>query len=71
MEERPKKLQDRRYVGKLSWPTLMALQDRYEKEAEKKGVGSAIYGRDRKLRKIRFKEKIHSRFTQVLVAQIQ
>jgi len=57
VEERPKKLQDRRYVGKLSWPTLMALQDRYEKEAEKKGVGSAIYGRDRKLRKIRFKEK--------------
>jgi len=57
VEERPKKLQDRRYVGKLSWPTLMALQDRYEKEAEKKGMGSAIYGKDRKLRKIRFKGK--------------
>ena len=36
LEERPRKLQDRRYVSKLSWPTLMALQDRYEKEAEKK-----------------------------------
>jgi len=57
LEERPRKLQDRRYVSKLSWPTLMALQDRYEKEAEKKGVGSAIYGKDRKLKKIRFKAR--------------
>ena len=55
LEERPKKLQDRRYVSRLSWPTLMALQDRYEKEAEKKGVGSAIYGKDRRLKKIRFR----------------
>jgi len=57
LEERPRKLQDKRYVGRLSWPTLMALQDRYEKEAEKKGVGSAIYGKDRRLKKIRFRGK--------------
>ena len=44
-------------MSRLSWPTLMALQDRYEKEAEKKGVGSAIYGKDRKLKKVVFKKK--------------
>ena len=65
LEERPKKLQDKRYVSKLSWPTIMALQDRYEKEAEKKGVGSAIYGKDRKLRKIRFKARGDDGYTRL------
>lgn len=57
LEERPRKLQDRRYVRKLSWQTLMGLQDRYEKEMEKKGVGAAIFGKDRKLGKVQFKKK--------------
>ena len=69
MEERPRKLQDKRYVGKLSWPTLMALQDRYEKEAEKKGVGSAIYGKDRKLKKTRFRAKTDDGYARLHAAR--
>jgi len=57
LERRPRKLQDRRYVEQLSWRTLSALQDRYEKEAERKGVGAAIFGKDQKLRKTTFKKK--------------
>jgi len=57
LEERPRKLQDKRYVSKLSWQTLMGLQDRYEKEMEKKGVGAAIFGKDRKLSKVQFEKK--------------
>jgi len=57
LEERPQKLQDKRYVSQLSWQTLMGLQDRYEKEMEKKGVGAAIFGKDRKLSKVQFKKK--------------
>ena len=57
LERRPRKLQDRKYVEQLSWGTLSALQDRYEKEAERKGVGAAIFGKDQKLRKTTFKKK--------------
>ena len=57
IEMRPRKLQDREYVEQQSWRTLNALQDRYEKEAERKGVGAAIFGKDRKLKKTTFKKK--------------
>ena len=57
LETRPRKLQDREYVEQQSWRTLNALQDRYEKEAERKGVGAAIFGKDRKLKKVTFKKK--------------
>ncbi len=57
IENRPKKLQDKEYVNRQSWRTLHALQDRYEKEAERKGFGAAIFGKDAKLRKLSFKKK--------------
>ena len=65
VETRPSKLQVKEYVEKLSWETLNALQDRYEKAAEKKGVGAAIFGRDRKLKKIAFGPKSDDGFTKL------
>jgi len=63
LEMRPRKLQDCEYVEQQSWRTLTALQDRYEKEAECKGVGAAIFGKDRKLKKTPFKKKSNDGFT--------
>ena len=65
METRPSKLQIKEYVEKLSWETLNALQDRYERAAEKKGVGAAIFGRDRKLKKVSFGPKTDDGFTKL------
>lgn len=65
VESRPSKLQVKEYVEKLSWETLNALQDRYEKAAERKGVGSAIFGRDRKLKKISFKPQSDDGFAKL------
>ena len=57
VEMRPRRLQDRRYVNRQSWRTLHALQDRYEKEAERKGFGAAIFGTDQRLKKVKFGKK--------------
>jgi len=65
LERRPRKLQDKKYVEQLSWRTLSALQDRYEKEAERKGVGAAIFGKDQKLRKTTFKRKSDDGFAKL------
>jgi len=65
LETRPRKLQDREYVERQSWRTLNALQDRYEKEAERKGVGAAIFGKDRKLKKVSFKKKSDDGFARL------
>jgi len=65
LEMRPRKLQDRSYVEQQSWRTLNALQDRYEKEAERKGVGAAIFGKDRKLRKVTFKRESDDGFAKL------
>ena len=65
LETRPRKLQDREYVEQQSWRTLNALQDRYEKEAERKGVGAAIFGKDRKLRKTTFGKKSDDGFARL------
>ena len=62
---RPKKLRQRQHVDGLSWETLTALQTRYEKEAERKGVGAAIYGRDRKLKKAVFKKQSDNGFSKL------
>ncbi len=57
VEMRPRKLQDRDYVNRQSWRTLHALQDRYEKEAERKGFGAAIFGKDQRIKKTKFPKK--------------
>jgi hypothetical protein len=65
LETRPGRLQDKAYVNRQSWRTLHALQDRYEREAEKKGFGSAIFGKDQKLKKTRFSSKSDDGFTKL------
>jgi hypothetical protein len=58
VEERPARLQDRRAVAKsgLSMTKLMTMKDLYAKEQERKGVGAAVFGKDRKPRKKKFKK---------------
>ena len=54
-EARPKLLQSRRTVEKMSIAEISQFKAHYEKEEEKKGGGSAVFGRDRKLKAQRFK----------------
>jgi hypothetical protein len=56
LEDRPRRLQDKQYVSGLSITKMMKLKEQYEKEAEKKGIGSAVFGRDRKPKSRRFKK---------------
>jgi hypothetical protein len=56
VEDRPRRLQDREYLSGISVTKMMRLKDQYEKEAEKKGVGSAVFGRDKKPKKKNFKQ---------------
>ena len=54
-EDRPKKLQSRKGLVGLSMSELMRLKEQFVKEAEKKGMGSAVFGRDCKPKKKKFK----------------
>jgi hypothetical protein len=56
VEDRPRRLQDRAYVSGLSVTKMMKLKEQYEKEAEKKGVGCAVFGKDKKPKSKKFKE---------------
>jgi hypothetical protein len=67
-EERPARLQSRKAVAALglSMTKLLKMKDLYVKEQEKKGVGAALFGRDKKPKKKKFKkmtdngeEKLH------------
>ena len=55
-EDRPTKLRKARGIGGLSMSKLMQLKEQFEKESEKKGMGAAVYGRDRKPKAKKFKE---------------
>lgn len=56
-EDRPKALQSRKSVVKqgLSMAELMDMKEQFMKEQERKGVGAAVFGRDRKPKKMKFK----------------
>jgi hypothetical protein len=56
VEDRPPTLQSRKMVQKqkLTIADLMGLKEQFVKEQEKKGVGSAVFGKDRKPKKIKF-----------------
>jgi len=56
ISERPERLRSRKVVEKLSLREISDYRDFYEKDAEKKGTGSAIFGRDQKPKKIKFKK---------------
>jgi hypothetical protein len=55
VDRRPHHLQSKDVVKKLSLGKLMKYKEIYEKEAEKQGLGAALYGKDSKPRKTRFK----------------
>ena len=55
LEDRPAHLRIKKEVEKMSLGRLMKLKDLYEKEAEKKGIGSAIFGLDEKTSSRKYK----------------
>ena len=57
METRPAHLRVKKVVEKTSLSRLIKLKELYEKEAEKKGVGAAIFGLDEKISTVSYKAK--------------
>ena len=55
IEDRPRRLKEKRAVKGMSMGQLMRIKEQYEKENEKKGLGSAVYGRDKKPKAKKFK----------------
>jgi hypothetical protein len=57
VEDRPPALQSQKTVRrqKLTMAEMMGLKDQFEKEQERKGVGAAVFGKDRKPKKRKFK----------------
>jgi len=55
LEDRPKKLQTKKGVKGQSMSKLMRLKAQFVIENEKKGLGEAVYGRDRKPKAKKFK----------------
>ena len=55
IEDRPRRLKEKRAVKGMSLGQLMRIKEQYEKENEKKGLGSAVYGRDKKPKAKKFK----------------
>lgn len=56
-EDRPRKLQKARNLAGMSMKQLMKMQELYEKVQAKKGVGSAVFTKDRKPKAKTFKKK--------------
>lgn len=55
-EERPKKLQSKSGLKGYTIPKLMKLKEQFVKESERKGLGTAIYGKDQKPKKKKYKK---------------
>jgi hypothetical protein len=47
-EDRPKKLRSRKFVESITIDQFFKYKEHYEKEAERKGLGSAVFGKDKK-----------------------
>ena len=56
-EDRPRSLQDKKRIKekKFTMSKLMKMKEHYEKENEKKGLGNAVYGKDKTPKAKRFK----------------
>jgi hypothetical protein len=57
VEDRPRKLQHRKSCSGISMGKMMRMKASFEKEQEKRGLGVAIYSRDRKPKSKSFKAK--------------
>ena len=55
-ESRPTLLQDRRRVESMTIAEISQFKAHYEKEEEKKGVGAAVFGKDKKLQPVKVKK---------------
>jgi outer membrane biosynthesis protein TonB len=55
LEARPARLQDKKVVARWSIGKIMEFKKQYEMEAERQGVGVAVFGRDKKRRAKRFR----------------
>ena len=56
VEARPKLLQSRRVVEKMTIAEISQFKAHYEQEEEKKGGEAAVFGKDKKLRAVEFKK---------------
>ena len=71
LDTRPKLLQSRKTVEKMSIAEISQFKDHYEKEEEKKGAGSAVYGKDRKLKPVNFKKGSNDGVSKLHAARFQ
>lgn len=55
-EDRPRKLQSKKVLKDLSMTKLMKMKELFEKEQEKKGLGAAIFSKDRKPKARKYKK---------------
>lgn len=55
MEARPEHMRRRSGIKNMSLGDIIKYKEHYERESEKRGIGNAIFGKDRKLREKRFK----------------
>ena len=56
LDTRPKLLQCKKTVERMTIAEVSQFKEHYEKEEEKKGAGSAVYGKDRKLKPVNFEK---------------
>ena len=56
LDTRPRLLQDRKTAERMSIAEISQFKEHYEKEEEKKGAGSAVYWKDRKLKPVSFRK---------------
>ena len=57
MGERPAHMKNRKGIVDMSLSEIIKYKEHYEKEAEKRGVGGAIFGQDQKLKAKAFKKQ--------------
>jgi hypothetical protein len=77
IDRRPRHLQNKKIATRLSLGKLMRYKELYEKEAEKQGLGAALYGKDVKVKKVKYRKftddgfcKLHkARFSRQSLAQ--
>ena len=56
LDTRPRLLQNKKTVEKMTIAEISQFKEHYEKEEEKKGAGSAVYGKDRKPKPVNFEK---------------
>ena len=71
LDTRPRLLQDRKTVERMSIAEISQFKEHYEKEEEKKGAGSAVYGKDRKLKPVSFRKSKDDGLTKLHAARFQ